>query len=189
MALIYKTMTGADMKRKPRDRNKWIVNYGTERIYLLRRLREQAPAIHKRVIAGEYRSIRAAAIEAGIIQTPPPLAGLERLFQAWRKASLDDRQAFLLLAGEEIEAADRGEYLNQEEPESSRGGPRPYKVRPGVEQIPELEALLQADQSLSQIAGRLGVAYHTLARWRAGQTRPSQALREQLSELAKEEKG
>lgn len=46
---------------------------GTSQSYLLRRLARDAPDILERVKAGEFRSARAAAIEAGIIKPVPTI--------------------------------------------------------------------------------------------------------------------
>jgi hypothetical protein len=160
--------------------------YGTNATYLVGRIARDRPDILERMMAGEYNAtgVRHAARDAGILRGPlsPEDKGLERLLEAWSKAGLQDRQLFLALLAEEIEAASRGEYLSQVPPR--RGGPPPYNPAAGAE-IPELEALLQAGRSVSEIASRLGVTYRTIARWRASQSRPSQALREKLIELAK----
>lgn len=44
---------------------------GTSQVYLLRRLARDAPEILERIKAGEFKSARAAAIEAGIIKPAP----------------------------------------------------------------------------------------------------------------------
>lgn len=46
-------------------------DFGTSQTYLLRRLARDAPEILERVKAGEFKSARAAAIEAGIIKPIP----------------------------------------------------------------------------------------------------------------------
>jgi len=61
----------------------------TERI--LARLARDRPDILKRYEAGEFRSARAAAIEAGFVKSPTALDQLRRL---WKKASVDERQQF-----------------------------------------------------------------------------------------------
>ena len=42
--------------------------------------------------AGEYKSVRAAAIDAGIVKIP---TALDQLRKAWAKASADERATFL----------------------------------------------------------------------------------------------
>ena len=48
-------------------------DFGTSQTYLLRRLARDAPEILERVKAGEFKSARAAAIEAGIIKPVPTI--------------------------------------------------------------------------------------------------------------------
>lgn len=59
--------------------------------YLLRRLAKNEPAIVKRYEAGEFASVRAAAIEAGIIKIIQPL---DAAIKAWRKLSKPDKAKF-----------------------------------------------------------------------------------------------
>jgi len=65
---------------------------GNSQTYLAARLRRDHPEIAERVKAGEFRSIRAAAIVAGIVKVKTPL---ERLFAEWKKASQEERAEFL----------------------------------------------------------------------------------------------
>ncbi len=187
--LQSKTMTGGSpepSKRvaaaRRRRKTSAVVNYGNERVYLMRRLRGDAPDVHQRWLRGEI-SAHAGAIEAGIISRPPAhLRKLEALCQAWERASLEDRQGFLLLYGEDIAAAEAGEYI---EPESTprRGGPRPF-IPATNETIPALEAMLEAGQTVTGIARTLGVSYRTVCQWRSGQTKPSPEMRQRLEDLA-----
>ena len=64
---------------------------GTGAPYLLRRLAKTEPAIVKRYKAGEFASVRAAAIEAGIIKIIQPL---DAAIKAWRKLSKPDKAKF-----------------------------------------------------------------------------------------------
>ncbi len=51
--------------------------------------------------AGEYKSVRAAAIEAGIIKVP---TALDKLNRAWDAATEDERAAFLARIADEVAA-------------------------------------------------------------------------------------
>ena len=65
---------------------------GNSQDYLAARINRDHPDIAERVKAGEFKSIRAAAIVAGIVKVKTPL---ERLFAEWKKASQEERDAFL----------------------------------------------------------------------------------------------
>jgi hypothetical protein len=58
--------------------------------YRLKRLKRDCPDLYEKVIAGEL-STSAAAIAAGILKPPTPLADLRR---AWNKASEEERTTF-----------------------------------------------------------------------------------------------
>lgn len=60
--------------------------------YWRRRIERDHPEIAERLDAGEIPSVRAAAIEAGLIQAP---SGLMHLRRAWRNASPEERAAFM----------------------------------------------------------------------------------------------
>jgi hypothetical protein len=60
--------------------------------YLTRRIKRDRPEIFTRMQAGEFKSVRQAAIEAGIVHPPTPLDLLRR---AWDKASTSERHEFL----------------------------------------------------------------------------------------------
>jgi hypothetical protein len=64
---------------------------GTSATYLARRLKRDAPEVFSRLEQGEYKSVRAAAIEAGIVK--PPTA-LDLLRRAWARATVEERAAF-----------------------------------------------------------------------------------------------
>lgn len=66
---------------------------GNSREYLLRRLEKEAPEIHERWIAGEFKSVRAAAIAAGIIKDDSHNA-LRWLKSNWKKATKKQRDEF-----------------------------------------------------------------------------------------------
>jgi hypothetical protein len=65
---------------------------GTSATYLARRIARDRPDILHRMKAGEFRSVRAAAIEAGIVKVP---TALDLLRRAWEKATDEERVAFL----------------------------------------------------------------------------------------------
>jgi hypothetical protein len=65
---------------------------GTSAAYLVARLKRDAPDIAKRLAKGEFRSARAAGIEAGIVKPESPLTTVRR---AWKRMSPADREAFL----------------------------------------------------------------------------------------------
>ena len=44
------------------------------------------------MLAGEFKGVRAAAIEAGIIKPP---TGLEQLRRAWNRATDEEKRAFI----------------------------------------------------------------------------------------------
>lgn len=64
---------------------------GTGAPYLLRRLAKTQPAIVKRYEAGEFPSVRAAAIAAGIIKIP---SAIDVAVKAYLKLSTPDRSKF-----------------------------------------------------------------------------------------------
>ncbi len=64
---------------------------GNRSDYLASRLKRDAPAIAERLASGEFPSVRAAALEAGIVRAP---TALDLLRRAWRKASPEERRAF-----------------------------------------------------------------------------------------------
>jgi hypothetical protein len=60
--------------------------------YLVRRLKRDDPEIIAGLATGAYRSVRAAALAAGIVK---PCLAFDDLKQAWAKASAEEREAFL----------------------------------------------------------------------------------------------
>lgn len=64
---------------------------GTSRAYTLDRLKRERPDLFERVVAKELTA-NAAAIEAGFRKPPTPFQELHR---AWKKASEEERRAFL----------------------------------------------------------------------------------------------
>jgi hypothetical protein len=84
----------------------------TGRSYLAARIKRDRPDIAARI--DDYPSIRAAAIDAGIVRVPTPLDTLRR---AWRQASQEDRETFLA----EVSAL-RLQLFDQGSPEPAGGG-------------------------------------------------------------------
>src|SRR5688572_17174185 len=100
------------------------VKYGNAADYLAHRIARDHPDILQEMKDGKYRSVRQAAIAAGIIDIPSDEdKALMRLYEAWRKAGLEDRRLFLALMADEIDAASDGHYLNSAPP---RRGPHPF---------------------------------------------------------------
>lgn len=154
--------------------------------YLVRRLKRDAPEIAAALGRGEYRSARAAAIAAGIIQTPTAEdRRLCALLDAWQMADLNDRQLFLTLVDEEIEAAQEGRMLKTVPP--PRASMSPWQPADGVDLL-ALEALLPW-HGVNGVARLLGVSGRTVRRWRAGKTNPSDDVRAKLDELAARREG
>jgi hypothetical protein len=65
---------------------------GTGAEYLLRRLAKTAPEFVDLYEAGEFPSVRQAAIAAGIVKVP---TALDKLRAAWSKATPEERKTFL----------------------------------------------------------------------------------------------
>ena len=104
---------------------------GTSATYLARRIARDRPDILERMKAGDFRSVRQAAIAAGIITPPTPLDDLRR---AWRKATEGERRQFFFEAAEEL-----GEHEAQKHyPETFSGHtrPRPHgRGHPGAGEV------------------------------------------------------
>jgi len=83
---------GTRTDKKPRYIITKLKGRGDRVDYLAARINRDHPEIAERVKAGEFRSIRAAAIVAGIVKVKTPL---ERLFAEWKKASQEERDEFL----------------------------------------------------------------------------------------------
>jgi hypothetical protein len=63
--------------------------------YFKARLKRDYPKIHSDLVAGRYKSVRAAAIAAGMVTSPTRLDALKR---EWKRASLAEKKAFLAWA-------------------------------------------------------------------------------------------
>jgi hypothetical protein len=166
-------------KRGPRRSSTYHRGHLAE--YLAARIVSNRREILDRMIAGEYRSVQKEAIDADIVQDPDPedrryLA----LVEAWRRADLVDRQIFLEVMEEEIEAAQAGEYLQLEEP--AQKGPGYWDPGEGA----DLESLFRSGVSVSEVVRQLGVGYRTVAGWRYGRAKPGLEILNKLAEMAKE---
>jgi hypothetical protein len=53
--------------------------HGTDPAYLVSRLKRDAPEVAERLAGGEFRSVRAAAIEAGIVKVPTVFERVQKL--------------------------------------------------------------------------------------------------------------
>jgi len=82
---------GRPKKGEEKADNVSFSNFGNSRAYILARLDRDRPDLADKVVAGEL-SANAAAIEAGFKKKPSPL---DALTAAWRKASAEERAAFL----------------------------------------------------------------------------------------------
>ena len=60
--------------------------------YLTARIARDRPDILERMKAGEFPSVRQAAIEAGIVRVRN---GFDQLLKSWRKATPEERRRFL----------------------------------------------------------------------------------------------
>ena len=87
-------------ERDDKGNNITFMNRGTGTSYTLRRLARDAPEMLDRIEAGEL-SVNAAAIQAGIRRKA---TRLEVLMATWRKATPEDRAAFLRFLETEREA-------------------------------------------------------------------------------------
>ena len=65
---------------------------GTSAAYLTARLKRDHDAIFQRLAAGEFTSVRQAAIAAGIVKVP---SVLDQLRKIWAKATEADRRTFM----------------------------------------------------------------------------------------------
>jgi hypothetical protein len=83
---------GGDRPEQEQGDNITSPERGTSSTYLARRIARDRPDILHRMKAGEFRSVRAAAIEAGIVKVP---TALDLLRRAWAKATDEERVAFL----------------------------------------------------------------------------------------------
>jgi hypothetical protein len=94
-AAIAEQNTGG--RGKPVDDINRITSKGTSAAYLLRRLARERPDILDAYEGGEFATPTAAARAAGFNVDVPPLVKLRR---AWRRASPEDRAAFLAEIGD-----------------------------------------------------------------------------------------
>jgi hypothetical protein len=169
----------------PTKRNKEYGHaYGNSARHLVRRLKRDAPEVCKDLAAGKYPSARAACIAAGIIRpVAPEDVRLERLLAAWVGADLEDRQLFLGLVDDEIDAAREGLLLRSL---PRRQGMAPYDPAEGAA-IPEVERALERGATVASLARKLGIPRRTLQRWRRGVCKPSGRLLKRLRDLSDSE--
>jgi hypothetical protein len=74
-------MTDHGVIGRGRNRDDNIIsNQGTGAAYLVRRLKRDAPDIAEQLVRGEFRSTHAAALAAGIIRPPDPVAAIQRAY-------------------------------------------------------------------------------------------------------------
>lgn len=67
---------------------------GTSAQYLTARIARDSPEVHERMKAGEFKSVRQAAIEAGIVKPETPVQVAVR---AWKKMNKKQRAEFMKL--------------------------------------------------------------------------------------------
>jgi hypothetical protein len=71
------------------------IKWGETTEYLIARLKRDAPTIAEGLARGEYRSVRQAAIAAGIVKVPTALAQAKRLVNKLGSAEREELQAYL----------------------------------------------------------------------------------------------
>jgi hypothetical protein len=74
-----------------KDRDSTLINGRRDNAYYTARIAQERPEILQRMLAGEYTSVRRAAIDAGIVREP---TRVERLQKLWTKATDDERAQF-----------------------------------------------------------------------------------------------
>jgi len=79
-----------------RDNVPFKSSRGNSASHLATRIKRERPDISERLAKGEFKSVRAAAIEAGIITPPTPLEQMQKL---WAKLDAANRMAFTEWAG------------------------------------------------------------------------------------------
>jgi hypothetical protein len=82
---------GGDRKSEQFQAYNVSLKHGNNPEYLTARIARDRPDILERMKAGEYKSVRAAAIDAGIVKVPTTL---EKLNRTWEMASPEERAAF-----------------------------------------------------------------------------------------------
>jgi len=119
-----------------------------ERPYAAEHDQEDAPTP-----AGPLRLVAMNADQRG--QSPGAEAGIQRLLDAWGQATLAERNAFLWLAAEEIQAAQEGEHQNALTTPQARGNSpnfRSWGGSPGHERAhggPSSADLVAAEEEAS----------------------------------------
>jgi hypothetical protein len=133
-------MTPNDAGRSPRTEHEKPVKRGANTADLTCRLAREHPQLLARLQAGEFPSVRAAAKAAGLIKEVTPLAQLEHW---WRRATADDRAAFLL----RIQTARLGGATGRDRPAGIRWDERSVELRRDLQILTRpgfMEGLAQA---------------------------------------------
>lgn len=73
---------------------------GNAAAYLTARLARDRPDILERFRAGDYKSVRAAAIAAGIIEPQTPL---QQVQAGWRRATVEDRKKIVVWVQDQLQ--------------------------------------------------------------------------------------
>jgi hypothetical protein len=153
-------------------RNKYGGQHGNSSGYLIGRMKRDRPDIARAYIDGKYKTVKDAAIDAGILPSKPHNDD-KRLFdlmQAWIKADETDRAIFLyMLEDEDFLKADCKQVYQRFMPEQD---------------IPELEFLIDALGTIQAVSDVIGTTTRTIRRWRAGSAAPPRAKMDLLCEHA-----
>ena len=95
-------------------------DYGNSSTYLLRRLKRDAPAVAEAYLAGEHKSVRAAAKAAGIVKDPSPY---ERCIKLLPRLTMEEYASITgVVVDEEKSAADSA---LSKKGRGQKGGARP----------------------------------------------------------------
>ncbi len=121
------------------------------------RLERDHPKIAKKLKDGKIPSVRAAAIEAGLIRAPTPLDELRR---AWRKASADQRKAFGAEAGVEAPPPPRAKPARKAAKPDASAGVIPEQVERLVRAVfpPDVDAGDEPDEVLREFMMDISLA-------------------------------
>lgn len=84
---------GGDRNNSDQGDNITLPARGTSKVYLVAKLKRDAPEFAEQLAAGEFRSARACALAAGIIEDDTAAPKLLR--RGWKRATPEERAAFL----------------------------------------------------------------------------------------------